>query len=67
MKDDEFVLLLIKSKLGDNQAIHQIIQMYAGLIYKNSYINGKFDEDCRAYIESRLVAEIKKFKKVIKF
>jgi len=63
MADDEFVLLLIKAKLGDIQATYQIIQMYAGLIQKNSYINGKFDEDCRAYIESKLIKSIKKFKK----
>ena len=62
MSNKNFVKLLQQAMSGDNQAMYQIIQMYQKLINKNSYINGEFDEDCRAYIESKLVEAIKKFK-----
>ena len=67
MDSEEFVQLLQQAIGGDKQAIYQIIQSYSGLIHKNSYINGRFDEDCRAYIESKLLTEIKKFKIKVNF
>jgi len=62
MSDKEFVLLLQKATENDEQSICQIIKMYENLIFKNSYINGKFDEDCKAYIEHHLINAIRKFK-----
>ena len=62
MSDDEFVILLQKATRNDKSAIYEIIRMYEKLICKNSYINGSFDDDCRAYIESNLITAIKKFR-----
>ena len=62
MNDYEFVLLLQKAIKNNKSAIYEIIKLYEKLIYKNSYINGRFDEDCRAYIESKLITAIRKFK-----
>jgi len=66
MNDDEFVLLLQKAMENDTSAIYEIIKLYEKLIYKNSYVNGRFDEDCKAYIESKLITAIKKFKVIEK-
>ena len=62
MNDEEFVSILQKAIADDKSAIAEIIKLYEKLIYKNSYINGKFDEDCKAHIESKLITAIKKFK-----
>ena len=62
MNDDEFVLLLRKATENDKSAIYETIQMYEGLIIKNSFVNGRFDEDCMAYIESNVIVAIKNFK-----
>ena len=62
MSDKEFVKVLQKAICDDKQAMCEIIQMYEKLVCKNSYINGKYDEDCRAYIESKVITAIKKFK-----
>ena len=62
MNDDEFVLLLQKATNNNKSAIYEIIQMYEKLIIKNSFVNGRFDEDCKAYIEDNLIIAIKKFK-----
>lgn len=62
MNDDEFVFLLQKATQNDKSAIYEIIKLYEKLIIKNSFVNGKFDEDCKAYIESNLINAIRKFK-----
>lgn len=62
MDDKVFVDELRKAILGDMNAIYRIIKEYEGLIVKNSIINGKFDEDCKAVIEAKIIESIKKFK-----
>jgi len=62
MSDEDFLLLLQKATKNDNVALYKIMQMYEGLILKNSFVNGRFDEDCRAYIESCLISAIRNFK-----
>ena len=47
---------------NDKSAIYEIIKLYENLIIKNSFINGRFDEDCRAYIEYCLIQAINNFK-----
>ena len=59
---EDFPLLLQKATGNDISAIYEIMQAYESLIIKNSYINGRFDEDCRAYIELKLITAIKNFK-----
>lgn len=63
MEDDEFCKILKKAIEGDKNATYRIIKEYEGLIIKNSIIDGKFDEDCKAVIEAKLIENIKKFKK----
>ena len=62
MNDEKFVLLLKNAVAGDDDSLFQIIKLYEKLMLKNSFVNGKFDEDCKAYIESNLIIAIKKFK-----
>ena len=62
MNSKEFVLLLEKAVENDELAIIQIIQKYENLIIKNSFVNGRLDSDCKAYIESKLISGIKNFK-----
>ena len=62
MSDKEFVLLIQKATQNDKTAIYEIIRQYEKLIYKYSYVNGKFDEDCKAHIELNLIVAIRKFK-----
>ena len=62
MSDKEFIQLLEKAVENDELAIFRVIKLYENLIIKNSIINGRFDSDCRAYIESCLVKIIRNFK-----
>ena len=60
----DFAKVLQKSVSGDIEATYKIIDIYDGLILKNSTINGKYNQECRDYIEDRIIKEIKKFKKI---
>jgi len=62
MNDEEFCFLLQKATQSDKTAIYEIILMYENLIIKNSFINGRFDEDCTGYIECAVILAIKNFK-----
>jgi len=62
MSDKEFIQLLEKAVENDELAIFRVIKLYENLIIKNSIVNGRYDEDCRAYIESSLVKIIRNFK-----
>ncbi len=66
MNDDEFVQVLEKAVSGDMNAVYEIIKEYEGLIVKNSIINGRFDEDCKAVIISKIIENIKNYKKLKK-
>ena len=61
MNDEKFCFLLQKAK-KDSSALYEIISMYENLTIKNSFINGRFDEDCKAYIECAVISAIKNFK-----
>ncbi|WP_129599697.1 helix-turn-helix domain-containing protein [Anaerophilus nitritogenes] len=50
------------SKQGDEKATLMLIEIFQSQVYKNSYINGKFDEDCFQELNMRLLNCIKKFK-----
>lgn len=64
ISDKEFVEILDKAVDGDIKAIYEIIDIYDGLILKNSIVHGVFNQECRDYIEDRIIKEIKKFKKI---
>jgi hypothetical protein len=62
MNSREFVDLLQKAIAKENSAIYEIIQEYEKLIYKYSRVNGRYNEDCKAYIELKIVRAFKKSK-----
>lgn len=47
---------------GNHEAILVIIQNFTKKIYKNSYVNGQFNEDCFQELNVKLLESIKKFK-----
>ena len=55
MNDEDFILFLERANEEVESALYGIIQQYEGLIIKNSFVNGRYDEDCRVYIESILI------------
>lgn len=61
VKGKELVTLIAKSKEGDKEALNTIISMFQNLIVKNSYINGKLDEDCVQELKIELIKSIKRF------
>ena len=61
MNDKEFLAILQKAVRDEEFAILEIIKMYENLIIKNSFVNGRFDSDCKAYIESCFIKAIKNF------
>lgn len=63
----EFVKILKQAVDADISAIYKIIDIYAGAIVKNSTINGRYNQECRDYIEEKIIKNIKKFKKIWKF
>ena len=40
-----FEEVLFRAKMGDHVATEQIVEMFRPLLIKNSFINGRFDED----------------------
>lgn len=60
-KGKELVNLIKKAKNGDINALNTIISMFQSLIVKNSYINGKIDEDCIQELNIELIKSIKRF------
>ena len=62
MSEKDFIMLIRRATEDDETAVYEIIQMYEKLIHKNSYISGKYDEDCKSYIEIKLMTAIKKFR-----
>lgn len=57
-----FKELIIKAQKGDDCAQAQLLQMYHPLLYKESIINGAFDEDLYQELCYRFVCCINKFK-----
>ncbi len=46
---------------GSHDDLEVILELYAPLIDKHCYIDGKFDEDLRQYILMRIALNISKF------
>lgn len=57
-----FFRTLYKAISGDITNTFKIIKIYEGLIVDNSIINGSYNQDCRDYIEDKMIEQIKKFK-----
>lgn len=62
MKDRELFLKFYKAQNGDEDSIKEILKEFEPLIYKNSFINGRFDQDCFQELNIKLIRCIKQFK-----
>lgn len=57
-----FVDILKRAIVGDENAILMILKIYEPLIKSNSKWRGKLDEDLEEYIIIRIIKNIHKFK-----
>lgn len=53
--------LIVLSQGGDTQAEAELIQRYEGLIYKMSWHNGIFHEDCKQQLTLEFIMAIRRF------
>lgn len=53
--------ILLGAVAGNHTDLEEIIRLYEPLIYGNSFIDGKYDEDLRQYILIRIALNISKF------
>ena len=61
MNREEFASILLAAVAGDHEALEEILVMYAPLIEKHCYVDGKLDEDLRQYIWMHIALNINKF------
>lgn len=61
MKNRELREVFNSAKNGDQIAMEKMLKMFRPLIYKNSFIDGKFDEDCFQDISIKFISCIKTF------
>ena len=54
--------LVINAKMGDDNAIAEIFELYKALIYKESVVNGVFDPDLNQLLYKTLYQCILRFK-----
>jgi len=59
---DNFNYELLKAKIGDDEAISKIMELYKALIYKESVVNGIFDPDLNQLLYKTLFQCIVRFK-----
>ena len=62
MDAQEFESVLNRAVSGSHEDIELILKLYAPLIDRQSYLNGKLDEDLRQYILIHIIKNISKFK-----
>lgn len=60
----EFVKIIRKAVKGDKKSKFEIIVIFQNLIKTEASINGKYSDECRAFIEDKIFDEIEKFKKI---
>lgn len=56
-----FKRLLLRAQLGDREAIRLILELYRGLIIKESSVEGAFDEDLMQILYDTLLSCIRQF------
>lgn len=61
MNREEFRLTLLEAVSGSHEALEKILELYAPLIDKHSFVNGRLDEDLRQYILIHIALNISKF------
>ena len=65
--DDELFDLIKKAVIEkDINAKFEIIIIFQNLINKEAKINGQFSQECKDYIEDKIIKKIDKFKKIKK-
>lgn len=57
----EVLELIELSQGGDRQAEIELIQRYEGLIYKLSWHNGIFNEDCKQQLTLEFIMAVRRF------
>jgi len=58
---EEFYSVLTGAVMGCHEDQEQILELYMPLIDRNSYINGRLDEDLKQYLMIHIVLHIGKF------
>jgi hypothetical protein len=61
MGDREFREKFLLAQKDSDQAFEEIFKQFELLLYKNSYVNGKLDNDCFQDLSVKFVKYIKKF------
>lgn len=57
----DFTYLLISAKSGNQDSIAELMEMYSPLLFKESVVDGCFDEDLLQELRLILLLCIKKF------
>lgn len=57
----DFTQLLISAKAGNQASIAALMEMYSPLLFKESVVDGCFDEDLLQELQLTLLLCIKKF------
>lgn len=61
MTKGEFRSVLTGAMAGCHEDLEQILELYMPLIDKNSYVNGRLDEDLKQYLMIHIALQIGKF------
>lgn len=61
MSKEEFRSILTGAVSGCHEDLEKILELYMPLIEKNSYVNGRLDEDLKQYLMIHIALQIGKF------
>ena len=64
MSNRELYEIIEKAVNGNVKSKFEILILFDPLIKNQSYIRGKFNQDCKEYIEDRLFESIEKFRTI---
>ncbi len=64
VNNNELFEIIEKAVNGDTKAKFEILILFEPLINSESYIKGKFNQECKDYIEDKLFESIEKFKAI---
>lgn len=56
-----FKRLLMKAQLGDRESLQVILELYRGLVVKESTVEGAFDEDLMQILYDTLLVCVQQF------
>lgn len=61
MSKEDFRSILTGAVSGNHEDLEKILELYMPLIDKNSYVNGRLDEDLKQYLMIHIALQIGKF------